>query len=415
MPLSGALTLLRVKGVPVRAHWTLLLIVPYIAVVFSGDFARVAEMAGVSARNLTLPPLFFGVLLAIGLFVSVAVHELAHTLVALRVGGKVREITLMLIGGVSQIERLPDRKGVEALMAAAGPATSLVLGALLHVSTALLPASAVDLRLGLFYLGHINLVLGLFNLLPAFPMDGGRVLRSLLATRLGALRATDIAALIGKAFAVLMAAAGLWAGNFLLLIIAFFLYAGAGAEARVEQIRHAIEGVRVAELMRPDPPAVRFDTRLAALPRLMRSAGRMELVVTDERGHPLGLVRASDLTRFAPADRERLTVRDIGDTLVSSAIQAPLDDPARTALERADETGADYVIAIDQSTADPPSLAGLLARNDIEKLMLLRSLDEPADQDERRHRASQASAQSGPGPSAPQPSTTLPDAIVRRG
>jgi Zn-dependent protease len=386
MPLSGALTLLRVKGVPVRAHWTLLLIVPYLAVVFSADFAGVADMADVPVQSLTLPPLLWGVVLAIGLFVSVALHELAHTLVALRVGGKVREITLMLIGGVSQIERLPDRKGIEAIMAAAGPATSLAIGALLLVTTWFLPASAVDLRLGLFYLGQINLVLGLFNLVPAFPMDGGRVLRSLLATRLGTMRATDIAALIGKAFAVLMAAAGLWAGNFLLLIIAFFIYAGAGAEARMEQTRHAIEGVRVAELMTPHPPVVPLDTPLARLPRLMRAAGRMELVVTDERGHPLGLVRASDLTRFAPADRERLTVRDIGDRLASSAVQVPLDDPARTALERADESGAEYVIAVDQTAADPPGLAGLLARSDIEKLMLLRALDERAGHEERAPR-----------------------------
>jgi Zn-dependent protease/CBS domain-containing protein len=377
--MRGSLTVLRVKGVPIRVHWTLLLVIPYIAVVFSSDFSSIADMAHVRPTRVVLPPLFWGGILAVGLFVSVAVHELAHTLVALRVGGRVREITLMLIGGASQIERMPRRKGVEALMAAAGPAASLALGAVMLGVQSILPPRAVDLRLGLYYLGQINIALGVFNLLPAFPMDGGRVLRSLLAARLGALRGTRIAALVGRIFAVLIAGYGLWNGNFLLLVIAFFVYAGAGQEALLEKTRDATDGLVVADLMTPCPPAPTLDTPLAAVPSLMRAAGRMELVVVDQRGHPVGVVRAADLARVPRRDRDRLALANLREQLTRSAVQVAVDESASEALERADEAGAEYVIAIDRCAA----LAGLLVRGDMEKALLLHALDarEPAEHD----------------------------------
>src|SRR5262249_53472227 len=127
----GSITLFRVRSVPVKAHWTLLLILPYLAFVFAVRFGAVAQKSGVEPKDLLLPPLFWGILIALGLFPSVAIHELAHTWVAIRSGGQVREITLMLLGGVSQIERMPRRPRYEALMAAAGPLTSLLLGGIL--------------------------------------------------------------------------------------------------------------------------------------------------------------------------------------------------------------------------------------------------------------------------------------------
>jgi len=375
MPTRGSFTVLHVVGVPVRVHWTLLLAIPYIAYVFSTDFAGVAGMAHVRAPRLVLSPLVWGALLAVGLFASVLVHELAHTLVAQRAGGRVREITLMLLGGASQIERMPRRKGVEALVAAAGPATSLVLGAVLLAVRSAASPRAVDLHLGLFYLGQINIALALFNLLPAFPMDGGRVLRSLLATRIGHLRATRIAARIGDAFGVAMALYGVWTGNYLLLLVAFFIHVGAGHETGLEQTRNATLGLRVADVMTPNPPAITFDTPLAAAPALMRTAGRMELVVVDGRGHPLGLVRAADLARVTPRDRARLAVGDLRAPLARSAVQVPIGDSASDALERADEAGAEYILAVDGAAADPPALAGLLVRRDIEKALFLRALE----------------------------------------
>src|SRR5579883_3193396 len=155
MRTQGSLTLFYVRGIPIRAHWTLFLIIPYIATVFSVNFAEVANTAGVAANHLTLPPLFWGALLAISLFASIALHELAHSLLAIRYGGRIREITLMLIGGVSQIEQMPRGRRKEALMAAAGPATSLALFVLLMLLYRLIAKDYPDLRMGVFYLAHI--------------------------------------------------------------------------------------------------------------------------------------------------------------------------------------------------------------------------------------------------------------------
>src|SRR5688572_20511348 len=121
---QGALTMVRVRGVPIRAHWTLLLILPYLAFVLSLQFRGVAELAGVREASLLLPPLVWGAVLAIGLFASSTLHELAHSFLAIRFGGRVRSITLMLVGGVTELAHAPRRPRHEALVAAVGPATS---------------------------------------------------------------------------------------------------------------------------------------------------------------------------------------------------------------------------------------------------------------------------------------------------
>lgn len=370
----GSFTLFRVRDVPVRVHWSLLLILPYIAIVFSGYFARVADVADVSAQRVALPPLFWGALLAIGLFASVAVHELAHTFVAIRAGGRVRDITLMLIGGVSSIERMPRGWRQETLMAAAGPATSLALGALLFVVHRWVPHTAADPRMGLFYLAHINLVLGVFNLLPAFPMDGGRVLRGVLASRMNAARATQIAASVGRFFAVLIGIAGLWTGNFLLILIAFFVYSGASAEEGQERVKEVLHDLRVGDLMVPNPPAIDLDADLADVPERMREAGRIELVVLDEGHHPVGLVRARDLSHLSSGDRRHLHVRDLADRVAHAAVLAAWDEPAASALERAGAAGAEFVIAIDPVGSDAPSLVGLVGPQELQRALALRVL-----------------------------------------
>jgi Zn-dependent protease len=181
---AGSLTLFRVRGVPIRAHWTLLLIVPYLAIALSLQFRSIAELAGVPDQGLVMPPLLWGIVLALALFASITLHELAHSVVALRFGGSVRSITLMLVGGVSQMSQIPRRPSQEALMAAVGPATSLGLGGLLYVAYAASRGARPDVQMALFDLAAMNLTLGLFNLLPAFPMDGGRVLRAVLASRM---------------------------------------------------------------------------------------------------------------------------------------------------------------------------------------------------------------------------------------
>jgi len=167
---------------------------------------------------------------AIALFACVLVHELAHSLYALRKGGRVRDITLLMVGGVSQMSEPPKEVKHEAIMALAGPLVSFALGAEFHLLRLLADHASFNLRFALFYLGILNLALGAFNLLPAFPMDGGRILRAVLATRMGLVQATRTAAKVGKVFAVVFGVLGVLTINMLLVLIAFFMFIGAEGE-----------------------------------------------------------------------------------------------------------------------------------------------------------------------------------------
>src|SRR5215831_5610563 len=247
-PTLTGLTLFRVRGIPLRLHWALGAMVLYLAWVFSMRFGEMAHKSGPGV----LPPLGWGLLVSVGLFVGVALHELGHSLLALAFGGKVRAITLTFIGGVSEIEEMPripphgemnppaspGKAGRgptplclrEALVAFAGPVVSFLLAAIGWLAARAAPGGS-DVALGLSLLARLNLVIGIFNLLPAFPLDGGRVLRSLLEARLTRLRATQVAAGVSKGLAIALALLGLL-GNWMVLVIALFLWMTADAEMR---------------------------------------------------------------------------------------------------------------------------------------------------------------------------------------
>jgi Zn-dependent protease len=376
----GAVTLFHVKGVPVRAHWTLLLILPYLAVVFSAQFERVAHVAGIAPESLRGAPLLWGALLALALFASVAVHELAHTLVAMARGGRVRDITLMLLGGVSHFEHMPERPRTEALVSAAGPVTSLAIAGLLFVALWAVGYGSPDLRLGVFYIAYLNLLLGAFNLLPAFPMDGGRVLRAALAARLSRRRATDIAATVGVIVAVLLGIVGLIGGSFLLILIAVFVFFGARLEARGERVKEALAGLRVADLLGAQPPTVELDTRLDQVLPLMHRAGRLQLITVDEHALTAGIVRAADIVEIPPAARSRMTVRDLGDKLRVGLVTIPWNASARAALAKATESHVDSLVVVDTTKEEAAAPVGLLGLREIEEAVQLHLLESSAAQ-----------------------------------
>jgi Zn-dependent protease/CBS domain-containing protein len=340
----GSITLLTVKGVPIRAHWTLLIILPYLAVAYAARLGT-SWMAGLA--------------LAIGLFVSVAIHELAHTFVATLAGGRVREITLMMLGGVSQITRMPQKRGIEAVIAAVGPIVSVILGLLL-----ILPRNQFT-----FLLGEMNIAIGVFNLLPAFPLDGGRVLRSLLALRLGTRRATRFAASFGKVAAAALGAWGLVAGAWLLVFIAIFLFVGAEAEVGAQRFRDLLSGVHVRELMATSPPTVGAWQTISRAVVQMRASGRPELVVIDADGSPVGLVRAADLAAVPFPHRDELHLVDLGETITRHAITVTPDADAADALERAAEVSAEYLIA-----ATDGMVVGLVGKPELERALAVQSI-----------------------------------------
>jgi Zn-dependent protease len=201
----------QVWGIPIRLHISLALVV----ILFMHRFGFV-----------------MGLLIETALVVSIVLHELGHSIVAIRKGCRVREITLLCIGGAAQMERIPTRPLDEFLMAVAGPLVSLALGGMCVAAGARLPLPKVDPydMNALSMIGWINLGLVTFNLIPSFPMDGGRVLRSALTPRMGRLRATFVAARLGKIIAVLFGVHGYFTNNWFLVFIAFFVFISAGNE-----------------------------------------------------------------------------------------------------------------------------------------------------------------------------------------
>lgn len=216
---------------------------------------RIARIWGIPIKldiSLIILLLFFcydfgpwgGLLMAVGLLVSIVLHELGHSAVAIRKGCRVREITLMFMGGAAQMDRMPARPLDEFLMAAAGPAVSLLLGLLgLWGGARLsLPLFVLDFNI-VEWLGVVNLMLMVFNLLPAFPMDGGRIFRSVLTPKLGRVKATLIAARLGKAMAVVFGVYGFLHNAWTLVVIAFFIFISAGHEYRFVQMEEAARRV----------------------------------------------------------------------------------------------------------------------------------------------------------------------------
>ena len=244
--MSGVFEIGQFSGIKVKAHWTFLLLLVFVA--FVGYQASGSPVGALTAA-VTVVALFFCVLL----------HEFGHSLVAQRLGLKVQGITLLPIGGVSALESLPDKPADEAKVTIAGPlvsvALALILGAV-GVSLGAEPDVPTDMlgRIGsvgqfFLYLAFLNVVLAVFNLLPAFPLDGGRLLRALLATRLGPVLATNIASSIGQVLAAALFLVGLLGGDVLLVIVAVFVFFGATAEASSVREKERTSGLTVYDVM----------------------------------------------------------------------------------------------------------------------------------------------------------------------
>jgi Zn-dependent protease len=236
----------RVFGIPISLHLTFILFVAFLGMVYLFQGGTRAALTGVS--------------FILALFLSVTLHELGHSVVARGFGVKVKGIVLLPIGGVSQMEEMPHEPNREFLIAVAGPATSIVLGLLLGGASLLLYGTAATFKTtvtgGLFIpnLARVNLLLAIFNLLPGFPMDGGRIFRAALGRGMSFERATAIAAAVGRVFAIGLGLVGLFT-NIWLVFIAVFIYFGASSEASQVRIKTTLHDVPVSRVM-----ATKFET-----------------------------------------------------------------------------------------------------------------------------------------------------------
>lgn len=240
--LGGSLKLFNVAGTDVRLHPTFLLLLAWIGAVYGLQGGVRAALWGVTFISL--------------LFVCVLLHEFGHVFAARRYGIRTPDVTLLPIGGVASLERMPEKPSQEIVVALAGPAVNVVIAILLALilGARIDPTRIAELqqaRTGdglLVQLAGANVALALFNLIPAFPMDGGRVLRAALASRLGYTRATRVAARIGQGFAVVLGFIGLF-GNPLLILVAVFVFLAAAGEAGYVQARDFTRGHLAASAM----------------------------------------------------------------------------------------------------------------------------------------------------------------------
>lgn len=367
----------RLLGVPLRLDPSFLIVLPLLAWLISSQIPAYAQMlaeAGIplDATELTVgaTPILLGLASAVGLFTSVVIHELGHVLVARFYGVRAEEITLWFLGGVAQFRELPRGRGAEAIVALAGPVTSIALGFL--AGAALAAAETPFLRFLFSYLAIANGGLGLFNLLPALPLDGGRVLRSLLALVTSRLAATRIAVAVSRAVAVGLGVWGFLSFNILLVAIAFFVYGAGGAEARRALLEHAFHGRAVRDLMTPDPATVTPDMPLHQFARLRSFRAHTGYPVVDDEGRLRGFARVRDAGAEdddEPAPDPHATVADV---MVPADTVAPGTDLTEVIGRLGDGTLGRLTVVDARG-----SVVGILSKTD-----LIRELERSAAADE---------------------------------
>lgn len=318
-----------VFGIPIKLDLTFLLVLPLFAYLIGSQVTVTAELlndaiaAGIETEPITtgLIPWVLGFVAAVGLFVGILLHELGHSYVAMRYGYPIDSITLWIFGGIAALSEMPEDWRQEFNIAIAGPIVSVLVGIVcygLFVGVLLFEPfeSAPVISFGtLFVLGYLavlNVVLAVFNMIPAFPMDGGRILRAFLARKRPYARATETAAEVGKFFAVMLGLVGLFSFNIIMMGVAFFVYIAASTEARQVTMKAALEGVTVTDVM---TPAERLQTvppemTVAELLRTMFSQRHTGYPVMSN-GRPVGIVTLEDARDVQPVEREAYTVEDI--------------------------------------------------------------------------------------------------------
>ena len=291
----------RVAGIKVYAHVTFIIFLAWIA------------LAGYWRGGLAAA--FWSTVFMVLLFGIVVLHELGHALTARYFGIRTREIILLPIGGIARLERIPRKPIQEFWVALAGPAVNVVLAALLY-GVILLRQVAVDWRADAFLqspllvqLFWVNVILALFNLLPAFPMDGGRILRSLLAMRLDYVRATQMAAAVGQGMAMLFGLWGLLANPFL-IFIALFVWIGAAEEAAMAQMESALSGIPVELAMITEFHVLAPDDPLEKAAELVLAGFQHDFPVVED-GRVVGILTRADLLRGLTQHGQDAPVRTV--------------------------------------------------------------------------------------------------------
>ncbi len=303
------------------------------------------------------------------LFLAVTLHEYGHALTARKFGIKTRDITLYPIGGVARLERMPDQPIQELWVALAGPAVNVVIAAVLFgwlaFSNALVPLSQLTLATGSFIerLMIVNISLVVFNLLPAFPMDGGRVLRAILAMNMDYVKATQIAATVGQGAAFLFGLAGLF-GNPMLLFIAFFVWMGASQEASLVQMKNALGGIPIRQAMLTNYETVSPRDSLSRIAQLILAGSQHDFPVVED-ARVLGIVTRDDFLAALTQHGQNIPVSSV---MRGNLPEIDSYEMVEMALMRIQESGVPVL-----PVTHAGQLVGIVTPENITEYLMIRS------------------------------------------
>lgn len=355
--MNTSIQLGKIMGIPIKLHITFLLILP----VFGWIFANSAPRFGFNDVEPLSLRYALGMATALLLFTCVLLHELGHSYVAKKHGTNIQSITLFLFGGVASMEEIPRDPKIEFKMALAGPSVSLLIGSILIIVYELFKTGGPYLRL-VWLLGYINIILFIFNLIPAFPMDGGRVLRAWLAGRMSYIRATRTAAGIGKMFAIFMGIFGFLSamqggGGLWFILIAFFIYIGASEEEKSTEISVILEGVKIKDIMSKEVKTVTSGMSVEELVDIMFKFKHMGYPVVDDT-EVKGIVTFTDVQKVPKEERNNVTLSQI---MTKKLISLHEDDDAVSALKLMTINDIGRIIIINRDK----KMVGIVTRTDL--------------------------------------------------
>ena len=361
--MSWSFRLIRVLGTEVKVHLTFLLFL-------AGLWFFTQRGSGPVEALITT-----GFILA--LFFCILLHEFGHILMARRFGIRTPDVILLPIGGVARLERIPEEPRQELLIALAGPAVTLIIAVLLGGWVALrgdplvLQPSESEPANFLLDLARINLILLVFNLVPAFPLDGGRVLRALLTMRMSHVKATRIAARIGQGLAMLLGVYGLINQNLGMTLIALFVFFGAGSEVTQVATRAAGRGILIDQMMITRYATIPLWATLRQAVDLLLEGEQREFPVIDASGAVAGLLTRDGLIHGLTARGPESVVRE---AMTAAVPLLPLGLDFESALVRLRDSGLPALPVIDAGG----KLVGLLTRDNVADLILVRQAVAPS-------------------------------------
>jgi Zn-dependent protease/CBS domain-containing protein len=352
--MGWSIPIIRIAGIQVRIHITFLLLIGWLAI---GYYAEGGSAAAAGR-----------ILFILLLFACVVLHEFGHALAAKAFGINTPDITLLPIGGVARLERMPEEPTQELIIAAAGPAVNVVIALGLWLVIGWSPAADPAVFEGsnlLMKLMQINVWLVLFNLLPAFPMDGGRILRALLATRMSYARATQTAATVGQGFAFIFGFLGLFF-NPMLIFIALFVYIGASQEAALAQMRAVSRGLPVSSAMVREFRSLPEDATLQEAVDALLATSQHDFPVVDKLGNVAGVLTRHDLISALRRDDPQIRVGDIMRRDIPSVTTGTRFEDALRIMQ---ESNSPALPVLDNMKR----LVGLLTPENVSELMMIHS------------------------------------------